>query len=155
MLTSWSSSYSRVADSDDSDAEEAAYDFLSDQIENSRRRELTGAPSTYPKRRRPSIILLISFTLLVLSTIVIIGQGFRDLAFALSKSEPSQHQCTDPGLRREWRDLSLTEQQDYIKAVQCFSNLPNPYRSNGTLYDEFSRVHRSVGSFCRCGRFIW
>lgn len=106
--------------------------------------------STSIKKPRPSIAVVIILTLLVLGTIYIVGHGLGDLALAWRSSQPSRHQCTTPGLRREWRDLSLTEQQDYIKAAQCFSALPNPYRSNGTLYDEFSRVHRSTGSFCRC-----
>ena len=107
------------------------------------------ASSTNARRPLPSFSLIISCVLLLLITIVILGQGFKDFALNWSNLEASQQQCQTLRLRKEWRALSTKEQQSYIKAFQCFSTLPNPYGSNGSLYDEFSRVHRSIGSFCR------
>jgi hypothetical protein len=95
------------------------------------------------------ITLIIGYAVLLFITSAVIGQVFKDFALAWNAPEASQQKCHNPGLRKEWRALSRKTQQSYIKAFQCFSTLPNPYGSNGTLYDEYSRVHRSSGSLCR------
>ena len=105
--------------------------------------------STYARRPLSSIIIIIGYALLLLITSAAIGQAFAEYKFAWNSPKASQQQCQNPGLRKEWRSLSAKAQQSYIKAFQCFSTLPSPYGSNGTLYDEYSRVHRSIGSFCR------
>ena len=56
--------------------------------------------------------------------------------------------CTDPVIRREWRDLSNVEKSDYIAAVQCLRNSPSRLALNQTLYDDFPYVHSRNGEAC-------
>ena len=56
--------------------------------------------------------------------------------------------CTDPVIRREWRDLSDVEKGDYIAAVQCLRNSPSRLGLNQTLYDDFPYVHSRNGEAC-------
>lgn len=56
--------------------------------------------------------------------------------------------CTDPVIRREWRDLSDVEKGDYIAAVQCMRNSPSRLGLNQTLYDDFPYVHSRNGEAC-------
>ncbi|KIK65510.1 hypothetical protein GYMLUDRAFT_357660 [Collybiopsis luxurians FD-317 M1] len=55
--------------------------------------------------------------------------------------------CTDPVVRKEWRTLSVTEQENYVSAVQCLAQKPSiftvdPSTTNSTsLYDNFPEVH--------------
>lgn len=57
--------------------------------------------------------------------------------------------CTDPVIRREWRDLSDVEKGDYIAAVQCLRNSPSRLGLNQTLYDDFPYVHSRNGEACK------
>lgn len=52
-------------------------------------------------------------------------------------------------LRKEWRDLSRAEQQDYISAVLCLTETPSALSSkwNMTAYDDFSWIHSRIGYF--------
>lgn len=56
--------------------------------------------------------------------------------------------CTDPIIRREWRNLSAAEKSDYIAAVQCLRNSPSRLGLNQTLYDDFPYVHSRNGEAC-------
>lgn len=56
--------------------------------------------------------------------------------------------CTDPVIRREWRNLSDVEKGDYIAAVQCLRNSPSRLGLNQTLYDDFPYVHSRNGEAC-------
>ena len=56
--------------------------------------------------------------------------------------------CTDPVIRREWRNLSEAEKSDYIAAVQCLRNSPSRLGLNQTLYDDFPYVHSRNGEAC-------
>ncbi|KEP49975.1 tyrosinase tyrosinase: common central domain protein [Rhizoctonia solani 123E] len=54
--------------------------------------------------------------------------------------------CANPAIRKEWRDLDRTTQQNYISAVKCLTTKPariNNY-PGATLYDDFATVHMSV-----------
>lgn len=53
--------------------------------------------------------------------------------------------CTNPVIRREWRDLSDVEKSEYIDAVQCLRSLPSRLGLNQTLYDDFPYVHSRNG----------
>ena len=65
-----------------------------------------------------------------------------------SKSLAPTTACTDPVIRREWRDLSDVEKGDYIAAVQCLRNSPSRLGLNQTLYDDFPYVHSRNGEAC-------
>lgn len=54
--------------------------------------------------------------------------------------------CVRPSIRREWRTLSRADKNDYITAVQCLGTKPSKVRENGTLYDDFPRVHKSIAA---------
>ena len=56
--------------------------------------------------------------------------------------------CTDPIIRREWRDLSDEERLNYITAVQCLRSSPSRLGLNQTLYDDFPYVHSRNGEAC-------
>lgn len=56
--------------------------------------------------------------------------------------------CTNPVIRREWRDLSDAEKSDYIGAVQCLRSSPSRLGLNQTLYDDFPYVHSRNGEAC-------
>lgn len=61
---------------------------------------------------------------------------------------PASTACTNPTIRREWRDLSDTEKGDYIQAVQCLRSSPSRLGLNQTLYDDFPYVHSRNGEAC-------
>lgn len=52
--------------------------------------------------------------------------------------------CARPAIRREWRTLSRADRNEYIAAVQCLSTKPSKLYSNGSLYDDFPRVHQAT-----------
>ncbi|KDN40577.1 hypothetical protein RSAG8_08049, partial [Rhizoctonia solani AG-8 WAC10335] len=51
--------------------------------------------------------------------------------------------CSNPAVRKEWRDLDSTVQQSYISAVKCLATKPARVNNNtgATLYDDFATVH--------------
>jgi len=57
---------------------------------------------------------------------------------------PQPSLCTEPVLRREWRQLARSEQADYIEAVQCLNRLPSKLGSHGRLSDDFPWSHRLI-----------
>jgi hypothetical protein len=59
-----------------------------------------------------------------------------------SAFNPQPSLCTEPVLRREWRQLARSEQVEYIKAVQCLNRLPSKMGSQGRLSDDFPWSHR-------------
>jgi hypothetical protein len=59
-----------------------------------------------------------------------------------AKTCPTNPQCFRPEIRREWRTLSRADRNEYIAAVQCLATLPSKVHNNGSLYDDFPRVHQ-------------
>ncbi|KAI8902647.1 hypothetical protein BC833DRAFT_519833, partial [Globomyces pollinis-pini] len=55
-------------------------------------------------------------------------------------------QCTTPVQHVEWREMPITERQQYISAVQCLQRTPSRIAPNSrnTLYQDFVEVHRSI-----------
>ncbi|KAK7952803.1 Di-copper centre-containing protein [Apiospora aurea] len=54
--------------------------------------------------------------------------------------------CVNPGVRREWRSLTLEERTGFISAVNCLSRVPSVWDRNGTIYDDFAELHGGIGS---------
>ena len=54
--------------------------------------------------------------------------------------------CRDLRVRREWRNLAHSEQQDYFDAVHCLLEQPAKI-SNGSAFDDFAYVHKTFGSY--------
>lgn len=52
--------------------------------------------------------------------------------------------CSRPTIRREWRTLAHTDRNAYIAAVQCLALQPSKVHTNGSLYDDFPRVHQAT-----------
>ena len=72
----------------------------------------------------------------------------------LSRPPQPQHQsqsrCRNPDIRREWRSLTPSEQQNYLDAAKCLEETPSSLMGQGTLYDDLVYVHMHVGSLCKC-----
>lgn len=49
--------------------------------------------------------------------------------------------CSQLVIRREWRTLSRSDREKYIAAVQCLATQLSKVYTNGSLYDDFPRVH--------------
>lgn len=57
---------------------------------------------------------------------------------------PQAFPCTEPALRREWRQLARSEQASYIEAVKCLNKLPSKMHPHGRLTDDFPWSHRLI-----------
>jgi hypothetical protein len=57
--------------------------------------------------------------------------------------------CTKPGIRREWRALSIEDRSEFFQAVNCLGTVRSSWRPNGTLYDDFAYLHGTIGSLSR------
>jgi hypothetical protein len=94
---------------------------------------------------------LVLSTLLALFVFSIVTEKYRILIITASGYQSgdavSFPVCTNPPLRREWRQLSSNEKKNYIAAVKCFQTSPSRLNANDTLYDDFPRVHSQIGTF--------
>jgi hypothetical protein len=54
--------------------------------------------------------------------------------------------CKNPPIRREWRALTPEEKMEYIDAVNCLSRTPATWGENGSVYDDFTRLHSGAGA---------
>lgn len=100
-------------------------------------------PLSARKHCRPVTFLLICMGLasivLSLATGVTVKRTWQDQAI---QSAPS---CKNPSIRREWRELSEREKEEYIDAVQCLRAVPSELHPMRTLYDDFPWVHSHIG----------
>ncbi|KAF2749222.1 monooxygenase [Sporormia fimetaria CBS 119925] len=53
--------------------------------------------------------------------------------------------CANPIVRREWRAMHESQQQDYLRAVKCLKTIPSRLGKDHTLYDDFPYVHSRTG----------
>jgi tyrosinase len=61
---------------------------------------------------------------------------------ALGAAAAISPQCQNPQKRVEWRELSASVQQQYIKAAICLQNTPSELGlENATRHDDFTYVH--------------
>lgn len=98
--------------------------------------------------QRPRTLRL-SLALLVATLCVVLGFGGGILVKQKIDNNPlAPTACTDPVIRREWRDLSNAERKDYIEAVQCLRSSPSRLGLNQSLYDDFPYVHSRNGEAC-------
>ncbi|KAK8093029.1 hypothetical protein PG999_014616 [Apiospora kogelbergensis] len=67
-------------------------------------------------------------------------------AIALPANQPREA-CTNPEKRVEWRQLTATQQQSYIKAALCLKTKPSKIGTNATLYDDFPNVHFTLNTY--------
>ena len=66
---------------------------------------------------------------------------------AASRTATVRPSCLEPAHRREWRALSIAEQSEYLRAVQCLHNLPSGLDLGGRLSDDFPWLHFNVGNY--------
>ncbi|KAF6823577.1 tyrosinase central domain containing protein [Colletotrichum musicola] len=99
--------------------------------------------------RRPRASRLLVAVLAAVTALT--GAGIIAVAFMPGHSIISSgtQQCHNPTLRREWRQLSRSEQQAYISAVQCLERRPSvlvpDQTRNSSRYDDFVLAHGLAG----------
>ena len=96
------------------------------------------------KKRRFSFARLLLICLSSLAVGAIIGTYIAAPLTTTSKSTA----CQAPTLRKEWRSLSGSEQDDYISAVKCLLDLPSEIGARGTAFDDFAYIHSKIGNSC-------
>ncbi|KAF2634176.1 Di-copper centre-containing protein [Massarina eburnea CBS 473.64] len=72
------------------------------------------------------------------------AQAHQAVAKVCPDTTESLQKCSRPAIRREWRTMSRLNRNDYIAAVQCLSTQPSKVHTNGSLYDDFPRVHQAT-----------
>lgn len=55
--------------------------------------------------------------------------------------------CTNPVVRKEWRELTSAQKQDYLRAAVCLRNKPaQDYPQWATRHDDFVWTHKSLNT---------
>lgn len=73
---------------------------------------------------------------------------FASLSAVLGRT-PSRSSCAQPAVRQEWRSLTDHEKRHFISAFNCLASRPSGV-INGSLYDEFTWLHKDIGKLCGC-----
>ena len=71
-----------------------------------------------------------------------------------AQSGNNPQQCTQPHIRKEWRELSEQQRQDYIKSNLCLKQLPsklNPSIKSPSRWDDFVYVHWAANDHAHKG----
>lgn len=66
----------------------------------------------------------------------------------ISANLPSRS-CSNPTVRKEWRQLNASEKSNYISAVKCLQKHPSKTTGVGRLSDDFPWLHRRVNKYSR------
>lgn len=78
-----------------------------------------------------------------LAVVATAAQGI--LASTLPLNVEPKTQCSNPRIRKEWRTLSTSEQNDYINAIQCLKAAPSKgkefFDTLETRYEDFVALH--------------
>ena len=58
--------------------------------------------------------------------------------------------CTEDRVltRREWRHLTIHEQETYLEAVQCLQRTPGKVSKEQSLFGDFAFHHSRIGNIC-------
>ncbi|KAK1828716.1 hypothetical protein QBC39DRAFT_415884 [Podospora conica] len=69
--------------------------------------------------------------------------AFFGAALALPSARPSARACTNPTVRKEWRNATVSDRLAYLSAAVCITKSPPRvgYHPNATLQDEFAFIH--------------
>lgn len=69
--------------------------------------------------------------------------AFFGAALALPSAPPSPRACTNPVVRKEWRNATVADRLAYLSAAVCITKSPSRLNihPNATLHDDFSFVH--------------
>jgi tyrosinase len=70
-------------------------------------------------------------------------------ALALPSGPLSPRACTNPTVRKEWRNATVTDRLAYLSAAVCITKTPSRLgiHPNATLHDDFSFVHALLSDF--------
>lgn len=63
------------------------------------------------------------------------------MGYSLDRGVLTCQTGTEVALRREWRELSITERRAYVEAVTCLTTKPSRLHLNTSLFDDFTYVH--------------
>lgn len=67
-------------------------------------------------------------------------------------SVPTSHgACRNAPTRREWRSLLEEEKKEFSRSVNCLSTVPSRWKQNGTIYNDYTLLHGSIGSWSHGG----
>jgi hypothetical protein len=92
-------------------------------------------------------VLVVLLVLLVVVTLAPFLGEFRGRLANRKDFKSDSTSCADPPMRREWRQLSVSQKKEYISAVKCLQSTASRWHENDTLYDDFPRLHQLVGTF--------
>jgi hypothetical protein len=85
--------------------------------------------------------------LLVVVAVVPFLREFRDRLANRKSFKSDSISCPDPPMRREWRQLNVSQKKEYISATKCLQSTASRWHENDTLYDDFPRLYQLVGTF--------
>lgn len=74
--------------------------------------------------------------------------AFFGAAQALPSAPPSPRACTNPVVRKEWRNATVADRLAYLSAAVCITKSPSRlnFHPNATLHDDFSFVHAALSA---------
>ena len=111
-----------------------------------------GMPFIGSEKRQCSYSPVLKIILVFLLSVLVFGSIYRDhigstehLAVDTYESPLS---CSKPAIRKEWRTLSRSEQEQYLAAVHCLRTQPSKIGLAHSLYDDFPWVHSRNGNYC-------
>jgi len=93
----------------------------------------------------PALLLALLLCISTASTWILFFQKSGQVVKTTS-SHTAQWDCVNPATRQEWRTLTPSDKNTYINAVKCLQTKPSRVGTNGTLYDDFSWVHKHASS---------
>jgi len=88
---------------------------------------------------------------IVLSTLFVTICGIIAIWVLVSTyfSPSSSRPCSNPVVRREWRQLNTSEKSNYISAVKCLQTYSSITTGVGRLSDDFPWVHRRMNQYSK------
>ena len=104
----------------------------------------------YPRKQRRSRLML-AICFLIVSGFAL--YSYLHYRFNWGSAPDHLHHldtCTEDrvSLRREWRHLTIDEQETYLEAVRCLQRTPGNVLKKQSLFGDFAYHHSRVGNIC-------
>ena len=93
------------------------------------------------------MVICADFVVLLSLVVLLIGD-------ANGQSGNSYQQCTQPRIRKEWRELTEQDRQDYLKANLCLKSMQSklhPSIKSPSRWDDFVYVHWAANDHAHKG----